>query len=45
VVDQGASMELDADSTRPGLWSRSGLDANSLGGIGPDDFRLVRASP
>ena len=41
VVDQGASMELDADSTHPDLWAQSGLSANSLD-IGPDDFRLIQ---
>jgi parallel beta-helix repeat protein len=40
VTDQGASMELDADSTHPDVWAQSGLTANSLD-IGPSDFRLV----
>jgi hypothetical protein len=44
VVDQGASMELDADSTHPELWQQSGLDASSLD-IGPSDFRLVETGP
>ncbi len=41
VVDQGASMELDADSTHRRIWEAAGLDANSLRSIGPGDFRLV----
>jgi parallel beta-helix repeat protein len=42
VVDQGASMELDADSTQPKLWAQTGLDSSSLNSIGPRDFRLLR---
>jgi parallel beta-helix repeat protein len=42
VADQGASMELDADSTQPDVWAQSGLTANSLD-IGPADFRLVQS--
>jgi hypothetical protein len=41
VTDQGASMELDADSTHPNAWEASGLTANSLD-ITPSDFRLVQ---
>ena len=44
VVDQGASMELDADSTQPGVWEQSGLNANSLD-ITPQDFRLIQTRP
>jgi parallel beta-helix repeat protein len=40
VVDQGASMELDADSTQPELWAETGLRASTLD-IGPQDFRLI----
>jgi hypothetical protein len=40
VVDQGASMELDADSTQPELWAETGLRASTLH-IGPQDFRLI----
>jgi parallel beta helix pectate lyase-like protein len=42
VVDQGASMELDADSTQPNIWDQTGLNANSLD-ITPEDFRLINA--
>jgi len=41
VVDQGASFELDADSTRPDLWSQAGLTESSLS-ITPGDMRYVR---
>ena len=44
VVDQGASMELDADSTQPGVWEQSGFNANSLD-ITPQDFRLIQTRP
>jgi Right handed beta helix region len=40
VVDQGASMELDADSTHPGQWDLTGLRADTLS-IRPEDFRFV----
>ena len=45
VVDQGASMELDADSTHPRAWEAAGLDANSLRSIGPSDFRQIILTP
>jgi parallel beta helix pectate lyase-like protein len=45
VVDQGASMELDADSTHPRAWQGAGLDANSLNSIGPNDFRRIILTP
>jgi hypothetical protein len=41
VVDQGASMGLDADSTRPDLWSQAGMLGRSSMGIRADDWRLV----
>jgi Right handed beta helix region len=44
VVDQGASMELDADSTQPELWAETGLRASTLD-IGPQDFRLIQPAP
>jgi hypothetical protein len=44
LVDQGASMELDADSNRPRLWEWSGLRADTLD-IRPEDFRLIVPSP
>ncbi len=44
VVDQGASLELDADSNEPGLWAQSGLTTSALD-IGASDFRLVQTSP
>jgi hypothetical protein len=40
VVDQGASFELDADSTRPDLWAQAGLSETSLS-ITPNDMRYV----
>ena len=40
VVDQGASLELDADSNNPEMWAQSGLGASTLG-IKANDFRLV----
>src|SRR3954470_15179193 len=40
VVDQGASLELDADSNNPQMWAQSGLGASTLG-IKANDFRLV----
>jgi Right handed beta helix region len=45
VVDQGASMELDADSTHPRAWEAAGVDANSLNTIGPNDFRQILPRP
>jgi hypothetical protein len=44
VVDQGASMELDADSTHPRQWDLTGLNAYSLN-IRPEDFRLIQPTP
>jgi hypothetical protein len=44
VVDQGASMELDADSTHSELWALTGLKSYTLD-IRPEDFRLVQPSP
>src|SRR3954452_9136131 len=40
VIDQGASFELDADSTHPELWSQSGVGPSSLA-ITSADMRLV----
>jgi hypothetical protein len=44
VVDQGASLELDADSNEPGLWAESGLKTSTLD-IHADDFRYVPTGP
>jgi hypothetical protein len=44
VIDQGADLEMDADSTHPDLWQRAGLDETSFG-ITASDFRLVHAGP
>jgi hypothetical protein len=41
VVDQGASFQLDADSTRPDLWLQAGVSEGSLGAITPYDMRSV----
>jgi hypothetical protein len=41
VIDQGASFELDADSTHPGLWSQTGLKPTTLD-IRGSDMRLAR---
>jgi hypothetical protein len=43
VVDQGASFEMDADSTEPQLWAQAGLAENSLS-ITPGDMRYVQVS-
>ena len=40
VVDQGASMELDADSSHADLWEKAGLRKKSLP-LAPSDWRLV----
>jgi Ca-dependent carbohydrate-binding module xylan-binding len=40
VVDQGASFEIDADSTHPDLWSQAGVSADSFG-ITSGDMRFV----
>ena len=40
VVDQGASMELDADSTHADLWQKTGMRMKSLP-LSPSDWRLV----
>ncbi len=47
VVDQGATFELDADSTHPELWQQAGLASGSLERLGilPTDFRLVMTPP
>jgi hypothetical protein len=42
VVDQGASFELDADSTHPGIWAQTGLSPSSLS-IRGSDMRPARA--
>ena len=42
VIDQGASFELDADSTHPGQWAQSGLNPGSLD-IKASDMRVARA--
>jgi hypothetical protein len=42
VIDQGASFELDADSTHPGLWAQTGLNPGSLN-IRGSDMRPARA--
>ena len=44
VIDQGADLEMDADSTHPDLWQRAGLDETSFN-ITASDFRLVHAGP
>jgi hypothetical protein len=41
VVDQGASMELDADSSHAGLWDKAGLRKKSLP-LRPSDWRVVQ---
>jgi hypothetical protein len=42
VIDQGASFELDADSTHPGEWAQTGLNPGSLD-IRASDMRVARA--
>jgi hypothetical protein len=44
VIDQGADLEMDADSTHPEQWQRAGLNETSFG-ITANDFRLVHAGP
>jgi Right handed beta helix region len=44
VVDQGASLELDADSNDAAGWAESGLGAQTLG-IQASDFRFVNTAP
>jgi hypothetical protein len=44
IVDQGASMELDADSNRSDLWSAAGLAGNPSIGIHAGDWRFVDVS-
>ena len=41
VVDQGASMELDADSTHAEQWSQAGMLGDSSMPIRASDWRLV----
>jgi hypothetical protein len=41
VVDQGASMQLDGDSTRPDLWSQAGLSGTPSLPVHASDWRLV----
>ncbi len=41
VVDQGASMGLDADSTRADLWSQAGMLGDASMPIRAEDWRLV----
>jgi hypothetical protein len=41
IVDQGASMGLDADSTRADLWQQAGMLGKSSMAITADDWRLV----
>jgi hypothetical protein len=41
VVDQGASMGIDADSTHGELWSQAGMLGDSSMKIGSNDWRLV----
>ncbi len=43
VIDQGASFELDADSTHPGIWAQTGLNPGSLS-IRGSDMRPARAA-
>src|SRR3954463_13087470 len=42
VIDQGASFELDADSTHPGVWAQAGLNPGSLD-IKGSEMRFARA--
>jgi hypothetical protein len=44
VIDQGADLEMDADSTHPELWRQAGLSEGSFD-FTATDFRLVRAGP
>jgi hypothetical protein len=44
VVDQGSSMELDADSTHPELWAQTGLRYDTLD-VRPEDMRLIQPGP
>jgi hypothetical protein len=41
VVDQGASMGIDADSTHPELWSQAGMLGDAGMPIHASDWRLV----
>jgi hypothetical protein len=41
VVDQGASMGLDADSTRADLWQQAGMLGDGSMPIHADDWRVV----
>jgi hypothetical protein len=41
VVDQGASFQIDADSSRADLWAQAGVSENSLSAITPYDMRSV----
>jgi hypothetical protein len=41
VIDQGASFEMDADSTHPELWAQAGLSESTLD-VTPADMRYVR---
>lgn len=41
VIDQGASFEIDADSTHPADWSQAGVTLNVFS-ITPSDMRLVQ---
>jgi hypothetical protein len=41
VVDQGASMGIDADSTHPELWSKAGMLGDSSMAIHASDWRMV----
>jgi hypothetical protein len=41
LVDQGGSLELDADSNQPDVWADTGLGAFTLS-ISADDFRLIQ---
>ena len=43
VVDQGASFEIDADSTHPELWSQAGLNMNAFS-VTPNEMRLGNLS-
>lgn len=43
VVDQGADLEMDADSTHPELWQEAGLREGSFD-FTAGDFRLVHTS-
>jgi hypothetical protein len=43
VVDQGASMGIDADSTHADLWSKAGMRGDASMPIRSSDWRLVSA--